>query len=644
MNGVIGMTGLLKETDLTRDQRDYTDIIDLSAEALLKIIDEILDFSKIEAGLLHFEKIDFDLRGAVEGTLELLAEKAQAKGLELAALVYEDVPTALQGDPGRLRQVLTNLTGNAVKFTATGEVVVCVKKLSEAASGVTLRFEIQDTGIGIDPDVQRSLFRAFTQADGSTTRKYGGTGLGLAISKQLVELMGGQIGIESRPGLGSTFWFTAEFEKQINPAATTETAFSLSEARVLIVDDNATNRSILNHQTSSWGMIPTEAESGAQALELLRGRACEGHPFDIAILDLMMPGMDGFQLAEAIKSDPSIAAVTLVLLPSFGERGHGERARDTGIAAYLQKPVRQSKLYDCLASVMAHSTTPEAATPPPLVTRHSVRDAKLQPSSLPFSKLRIMIADDNDINLKVALGQLQKLGYRAESVTNGLELLKALEHAEFDVILMDCQMPEVDGFAATAEIRRREGDTRHTVIIAVTANALDGDEEKCLAAGMDDYLSKPVKAELMRQKLELWSSPTKRTPSANRLSEAAASSDELRNDVIDLTQLASLRSLQQPGKTDLVTDLIDVFVSVTVAQMKVLHKAVASNDLTGIQRVAHSLMGSSTKIGAIQMAALYGQLEGKEDDTLDGEALLKQLDQEFVLVREALNAQRVVAT
>jgi len=637
MNGVIGMTDLLLETDLSDTQREYSETIQSSAAALLTIIGDILDFSKIEAGLLRFEKIDFDLQSAVEATVELLAERAQAKGLELASLVHADVPTALQGDPGRLRQVLTNLTGNAVKFTKLGEVIVRVKMVSETATRTVLRFEIQDTGIGISVEAQEKLFRAFTQADASTTREYGGTGLGLAISKQLVELMDGQIGVESTPGQGSTFWFTAEFGKQTEAAtAVPETARNLYGARVLIVDDNATNRSILRLQTNSLGMIPVEADSAERALEELRAGAALGKPYDIAVLDLMMPQMDGFQLAENIKADPLIAAVALVLLPSYGKRGHGEKARRLGIAAYLPKPVRQSKLHDCLTAVMAGSPGSDL-TASHIVTRHSLREAEAQRTAkTPLSNARIIIAEDNLVNQKVALGQLHNLGYRAEVVSNGQDLLKALEHAEFDLVLMDCQMPEMDGFAATAEIRRREGTARHTAIIAMTANALDGDDQRCLAAGMDDYLSKPVKSDVLRLKLERWIKPG---PVGDGPSGDKEPGQSIRGSVIDQAQLAGLRAIQQPGETDFVAELIDLFLDGATSDLKALHEAQVNDDAVESHRVAHRLKGSSANMGAMGLAALCGKLEGKES-TKNMDDLMGQLDNEFERVREALKLEQ----
>jgi len=494
MNGVIGMTGLLLDTDLDEEQRDCAETIRSSGEALMTIINDILDFSKIEAGRLQFETLDFLLNNTVEDTIELLAERAHHKNIEFASLILSDVPTDLRGDPGRLRQVLTNLIGNALKFTEHGEVVVRVEKESETKDDVVLRFMISDTGIGISESAQKNLFQAFMQADGSTTRKYGGTGLGLAISKQLVELMGGQMGVTSTPGHGSTFWFTARFGKQSVSLSVHQTPLiSLKNLRVLIVDDNATNRKILTHQLGSWGAISQEAESGLQALELLRSAAAEGVAYDLAVLDLMMPEMDGFETARAIKSDPKLAGMHLVMLTSFGARGHGITAREAGVAAYLTKPVRQSQLFDSLVNVIAGAVPtevgPKSEAASNLLTKHSLNETKMRATKL------ILLAEDNIVNQKVAIRQLLKLGYRADAVANGREVIEALSRIPYDLVLMDCQMPEMDGYEATAEIRTSEPQGKHTPIVAMTANALTGDREKCIAAGMDEYITKPVQSE-----------------------------------------------------------------------------------------------------------------------------------------------------
>jgi two-component system, sensor histidine kinase and response regulator len=504
MNGIIGMTGLLLDTQLTADQRAFAETIRASGDALLTIINDILDFSKIEAGKLQFELLDFNLAEVVESAVELLAERAHLKNLELASLIHYNVVTELCGDPGRLRQVLTNLIGNAIKFTEQGEVFVQAELDSVTDREVIIRFSITDTGIGISQTAQATLFQAFVQADGSMTRKYGGTGLGLAISKQLVEFMGGQIGVTSTPGKGSTFWFTARFLKQLDTAAVVtgfhSSALSLENLRALIVDDNATNRKILSHQLASWGIRHQEAGSGAQALEMLREAATTGEGYDLTILDLMMPEMDGFELARHIKADGGLAEVQLVLLTSFGQRGQSELAREIGIAACLTKPVRQSQLFDCLISVInpnvvrprSSSLSAVQAKPPVLREPRAV------------SNKLILLAEDNVVNQKVAILQLQKLGYRADAVANGKEVLEALGRIAYDLVLMDCQMPEMDGFETTVEIRRREGNLRHTPIIAMTANALEGDRQRCLAAGMDDYISKPVKVDELSRVMETW--------------------------------------------------------------------------------------------------------------------------------------------
>jgi PAS domain S-box-containing protein len=479
MNGVIGMTGLLLDTELTRQQHELAETIRSCGDALLTVINDILDFSKIEAGKLNFETLDFDLLQTVEESVELLAESAVNKHIELVSLVPVSVPTNLIGDSGRVRQVLTNLIGNAVKFTEHGEVFVGVETESEDESSALIRFTIRDTGIGILPAAQKNLFQAFTQADGSTTRKYGGTGLGLSICKQLVELMDGQIGVSSTPNEGSTFWFTARFEKQalkeVPPSID-----SLKDLRVLIVDDSKTVQNVIANHAQSWGMNTHAVASATEALATLRANRDK---FDLAIIDLLMPGMDGFELAREIKADPTITKLPLVMLTSFREQGNSSAAKAIGIKSFLTKPIRRSQMFeavnDLLSVARTYSSRPRFEQP--------VKEKVQQSTKL------ILLAEDNIINQKLATHQLQKLGYRADAVANGREALEALSRIPYDLVLMDCQMPEMDGYQATAEIRKREGTLKHTPIVAMTANALEGDREKCLSAGMDEYLSKPVK-------------------------------------------------------------------------------------------------------------------------------------------------------
>ena len=506
MNGVIGMTGLLLDTRLTAEQHDFATTVRSSADALLTIINDILDFSKIEAGKLTIEPLTFDLRVAVEEAVDLLAPKAEEQGIELLLRYAPDTPSQVVGDPGRIRQIVTNLAGNAIKFTAQGHVVITITCAAQTPEQAQFQCTIEDTGIGIPTDKLAHLFDRFTQADASTTRKYGGTGLGLAISKQLVELMGGTLSVQSVVGQGSTFGFTLPLPLQPQTTVSLLTAEELPALRVLVVQAQPMMRHVLQEQLASWDLEHQGCSTAAEAVAALRAAHAEDRPYHVALIAAEIADGDGETLGRTIKADPQFADTALVLITSVGLRGDAQRFTEAGFSAYLTKPIHQSLLWDTLVQVWAGQRRGN----PTLVTRHSLAEAQAAPA--PALHARILLAEDNRINQKVAVRMLEKLGCRVDVATNGQEAVEMFNQLPYDVVLMDCQMPEMDGYEATAEIRRQEqqaANGQHIPIIAMTANAMQGDREHCLAAGMDDYVAKPIKPATVRAALERWlSTPT----------------------------------------------------------------------------------------------------------------------------------------
>lgn len=634
MNGVIGMNELLLSTALSAEQRDYAETARSSGEALLTIINDILDFSKIEAGKLEIETIDFSLAHAVEDSVRALANRAEDKDLELATRIEPDVPTALRGDPGRLRQILTNLVSNAVKFTEKGEVVVTVSRASEGENGARLRFSVTDTGIGMSEEQQQRLFTAFTQADASTTRRFGGTGLGLAISKQLVELMGGEIWLSSAPAEGSTFSFELPLRTQPEGASPQpRPRGGISGLRALVVDDNETNRRILAEQLSYWEIENAETADGPRAIEELRKAADRRTPYDLALLDLRMPGMDGMELARRIKADPETSSTKLLLLTSMGRRGDASEARRAGIDAYLTKPVRQSELHDVLATLVG-ATQEERGSGAALITRWSLIEGRGAGGSL-------LLVEDNAINQKVAVTALRKLGYSVEVAANGVEALEILEPERHDAVLMDIQMPEMDGYAATSRIRQRESQgAPRTPVIAMTAGAMAGDRERALEAGMDDYITKPFRTEELEATLRRWLPRNEEEPASGRAS-GQESADLTQEATLDPEILASLRQMKEETGEDILSELIEMFLEDAPAQIRQIRRALAEGDAQTLEYTAHALKGTSGSMGATRMSALSSRLQdiGRSEELAGAPATLDRLEEEFVLVRRELEAE-----
>jgi PAS domain S-box-containing protein len=622
MNGVLGMTELLLETGLTNTQRKYAETVQRSGQNLLGIINDLLDFSKIEAGKLELESADMDLRRTIEDVVDLLAERAHSKGLELACSIPADLVTQVRGDALRLGQVLTNLVGNAIKFTEQGSVLISVAGVAETEQEITMRFQVADSGVGISPEAQSRIFDEFSQGDGSTTRKHGGSGLGLAISKQLVEMMGGTIHVESTVGSGSTFRFTALFEKraaQLQEEPSAVPMGMLTGVRALVVESTAITQGILVAQMSSWGMSNRAAATPEQALDLLAEAAARNAPYDIAIIDLGLPGMDGLELVQAIRRRPDIGKVRLVVLTR--RQADLRDARATGADACLAKPVRQSVLYECLVSVMSgqpqESARAPAASAPAQSGQRTMRGS-------------ILLVEDNLINQQVALGILQIQGYNVTVVNNGKEALDAHAAADFDLILMDCHMPEVDGFEATREIRGRErASGKHVPIVALTANAMAHDREDCLNAGMDDHLSKPFSMQTLQAMLDRW------------MPQAAPGASQESVDAVDGQVLHRLRKVMTNGRPELLAKVINLYLSESPKLLQRLRRAAVANDGAELARVAHSLKSSSANVGA---KALSRYCENMESSARRGEVaaartLLAQIEYEHGCVQSALALQ-----
>jgi PAS domain S-box-containing protein len=625
MNGIMGMTGLLLDTDLTTEQEEYAETIENSAQSLLSIINDILDFSKIESGKLDLETLDFDLRTTLEDLSDSLALSAHTKGLELLCWIEPEVPALLTGDPGRLRQILTNLMNNAIKFTSKGEVGLHVSVDREDTDNVWIRFAVKDTGVGIPKNKIATLFQPFTQVDASITRRYGGTGLGLSISRQMAERMGGDIGVESEEGKGSTFWVTLPMAKQTGfQKRTEESEVDIADSRILVVDDNETNHRILAGMLDSWSCHHDDVFDAASAMEKLRSAVSQRVPFRVALLDMFMPGTDGETLGRKIKDDPVLRDTHLVMMTSVGKRGDATRLEKTGFAAYLTKPIKQSLLHDCLATVMTQKPG-ESSVRSRIVTRHTVAEDRKR-------RVRILLVEDNPVNQKVTLKLLEKMGYRVDSVDNGKEALKALETIPYTLVLMDVRMPEMDGLEATRQVRcaARAVQNPNIPIIALTAHATKEHRKQCLDAGMNDYLAKPFQPDELAKAISRWALNLSDVP-GERTGGKTSKQGATFNPSALLERLG--------GDEKAYEEVVCLFLQDVPRQIHSLREAVSGGDAVAAQRQAHTLKGASGNVGAtdLEKALLKTERACEQGDMKEAARMLDRIEAEFEKLNQILD-------
>jgi two-component system sensor histidine kinase/response regulator len=638
LNGVIGMSDLLLRTSLNPEQREHSNIIHESAKVLLDIINDILDFSKIEAGKVDLEILDFELIAIVEATAELLADKARQKGLSLMTYVSPKIPKVTRGDPGHIRQVLLNLASNAVKFTERGEVVLYVEPEEETDNQhVRVKFSVRDTGIGIPKATLQRLFRPFTQADGSITRKYGGTGLGLSICKGLIELMSGKIGADSVKGEGSTFWFSIMLEKSswnTGPDRPANADVDLTGKRLIVINAPSSVSNIVTDYATSWGMRCESAQESSEAISIMRREAVAHDAFDVALVDVADKAEDKCDLAQLVAQDPILRRTKLILVSTAPKKGLGEKALEAGFSAYLPKPLKYSQLLDCISGILNTSQTRQL-------------DLTLtQPiPKVPTKSELILVAEDNPVNQKVALLQLKTLGFAAHAVANGVEAIDAATSGSYTLILMDCQMPEMDGFQATNAIRKAEVLTgRRVPIIAMTANAMEGDRDKCIAAGMDDYISKPVDPKKLQQVVTRWLSQDRQT--AATASEGAGgngSKHDFADEDVPLQTInedpINISLLQRTCGEDVAREILEVFMSAAETLLEGMDLARQRRDGRALESLAHQLKGSSAAIGATEMVRLAARMEdaAAQDNFVQARIIFEALKWSFRRLTRFIN-------